>query len=661
MSVEQVRVFSRFDDQRAEALVAEARRTLGVELGGLTTADVYYVETAEDRLPPEDAERLARELFSNPVTQTSQIGPRNNWEDPWVAEVAYRPGVQPPDAASIQKGAVLLGVSPDAVDLGVEYRFAPVTDPEVVKTVLRTLVVNDTVQIVRTEAPETLIFKGETPAIETIPIRDLTDQKLMDLSKERKLALNLSEMKINQAQARKIDRDLTDGELEAIAARRSDHCCHKTFGSELIVNGVPKAPLFARIKAFSRPYFTKRNVRSAFDDNSGVIGFYEGQAIGIKLETHISPFNLEPRGGAATGSGGVFRDIVGTGRGARPILSIDVWGMGRRSSKDDTPDNELTDEYLLSRGLDGVRGYGNPSGIPTGNGSVHEHKAYEGSKRLVLVGSIGIMHERDVPKGEPAHGDRVVAIGGRTGRDGIHGATFSSESMTGDTQALHANAVQIGDPIVQQKMFEALQEATEAGLIRAMTDCGAAGFSSAIGEMGEAIGVSVDIGLAPLKYEGLAPWEKWMSESQERMVAAISPANMSAFAAICQKYEVEMTNLGFFGTPAGEPRLQVMHGSEQLIDLDYDFLNDGFPPETHEAEWTPLDIVEVLPENVNCNEALEKVLAHTDVCSKQPIVRRFDHGVQGMHVIDPYGGRTGDSPSDASVLQHRCTANRTVS
>ncbi|HLB66838.1 MAG TPA: AIR synthase-related protein, partial [Candidatus Saccharimonadales bacterium] len=648
MSIHEIRVAPIEGDLRADKLVAESEQVLGRDISGLTTVDVYYLEGLDK---PETTDQIAAELLSHPITQTYEVEAREDWANPSVAEVAYRPGVENPSSASVLKGLNLLGLNAAAVDLGVEYRFPPSTEPGVVDEVLSRLVVNETIHIVRTQAPETLVITAPTPPIESVSIAGMSDEQLTATSKNRDLALSLRDMQIFRGYAHKIARDVTDAELEEIAYSRSDHCAHTTFQADLIVDGKPKAPLFSRIKEFSRPHFEKRGVLSAFDDNSGVFEFYDDTAIALKAETHISPFNLEPYGGSATGSGGVFRDIKATGKGARPVLSIDIWGVAPHREGADRED-QIAPEHLLSRGLAGVRGYGNPSGIPTSNGSVYEHPYYTESKSMVLVGSVGIMEIQNVPKGIPQKGDRVIAIGGRTGRDGVHGATsLASEAADASTHITHASAVQIGYPIVQQKMFEALEEATEAGLIRAMTDCGASGFASAITEMAKDIGVWVDIANVPLKYEGLAPFEKWISESQERSVIAISPENIEAFRAICDKYEVEMTDLGFFGTPKGAPRLQVMHAEEQLINLEYDFLNNGFPNETLDAEWVPKAIAEVVPQNVDCNQALLSVLAHTNVCSKQSITRRFDHGVQGLHVLDPYGGKTGDAPSNAAVLQ----------
>jgi phosphoribosylformylglycinamidine synthase subunit PurSL len=645
MGIHEIRVYNHSDDPKAEALRHQAKALYGEEVE-VTTSQVYYVEGVNQ----SEAETLGNELFTQPVTQISQESPRPDWDDDTIVEVALQPGTMNPAAQSIQYGAELLGIKPVAVDSGTEVWFGNGTPKDVIDRVTKGLLVNDTIQRVRTKSPESLRLTGERGPIEVIPIRDLSDEGLMELSEKRKLALNLDEMKVLQNQSRKIGRDLRDGEVEMPAGRWSEHCGHKTFNAKIFKDGLEKAPLFERIKDASRQYFGEE-VLSAFHDNSGVFKFYDGQAACIKLETHNSPMNLEPFGGSATGTGGVLRDIAGTGKGAKNILSIDIFCFAPLDyTQGQVPGNCFTPAYMQRRALEGVRDYGNPMGIPTANGSMHYHPDFRG-KSSVLVGAVGMMPEQYAERGYPEPGDLVVTVGGRTGRDGIHGATFSSESMTADTAAVHSGAVQIGNPIEEKKMFDALLEARDAGLIRAITDCGAAGFSSAIGEMAEEIGAQVDISLAPLKYEGLAPWEIWMSESQERMILAISPQNYELFAEICAKHGTEIAALGTFGTPDGPPKMLVTYDSEVLIDLDYEFLNSGLPQREIVAEWNTPAIPEIVPEISDWEDAIKKVLSHGNVCSKEPIVRQFDHEVQGMNVMKPYGGVHKDAPNNAVVLQ----------
>jgi phosphoribosylformylglycinamidine synthase II len=637
--IHEIRVFPTDEDPNAKALRKQAKHLLGRAIEGVT-ARVFYVEGITD----EEAATLADELFTDPVIESSFVKPRDDWHHPAHIEVAFQPGAMNPEVGSITQGANFLEITPTAIDSSTEYHLSSEDAGDATR-----LLVNETVQHVRTQRPETLTTKREPGPIETIPITGLTLGELRTLSKKRDLALDDAELETARNYFIQLGREPKDGELAAIAGRWSEHCGHKTFNAKIFVDGKEKAPLFKRIKETAMNHFDE-DIVSAFDDNAGVFRFYDGTCINIKLETHNSPSAIEPYGGAATGSGGVFRDIMGTGEGAKNILSLDMFCFappGLPSSE--LPVNCLSPLYLQQRVIDGVRDYGNRMGIPTANGSIHYHPDFRG-KPTVMVGALGIMPEKYARKGTPQMGDLVVAIGGRTGRDAVHGATFSSTDMTEETALLHGTKVQIGNAIEEKKLFDALIEARDAGLIHAMTDCGAAGFSSAVGEMGEEIGVQVDISRAPLKYEGLAPWEIWMSESQERMVAAVGPQNWEQFLAICAKHGVEATNLGSFGSPEGDAKLLVTYGDEVVVDLDYDFLKHGLAQREMAANWQAPEIDEIVPEGTDLTQAIYKVMSHGNVCSKEPVVRQYDHEVQGATITKPYSGVKLDAPNDGVVL-----------
>jgi phosphoribosylformylglycinamidine synthase subunit PurSL len=640
--IHEIRVFPKdqSNDPRANSLRNQAAHLIGREI----TSSSMRVFLPEG-ITRAETERLASELLTDAVIETYELEPRNNWEDPAQLDVAYQPGAMNPEAASIMEGAKILGINLAAVDSSTEYKVDP-KDTEDAKRLL----VNETVQQIRTQKPETLVTKREPGPIETVQITGLALAELRELSKQRDLALDDAELITAQNYFKEIGREPRDGELAAIAGRWSEHCGHKTFNAKIFTpDGLEKDPFFRRIKDTAKQYFDKELV-GAFDDNAGVLLFYEGMCICIKLETHNSPSAIEPYGGAATGVGGVERDIMGTGQGAKNILSIDIFCFAPPNiDASELPVNCLSPHYLQQRVIDGVRDYGNRMGIPTANGSVHYHPDFRG-KPTVMVGALGIMPEKYARKGSPQQGDLVIAVGGRTGRDAVHGATFSSTDMTEETALLHGTKVQIGNAIEEKKMSDALLEARDADLIRAITDCGAAGFSSAIGEMGEDIGVQVDIGRAPLKYEGLAPWEIWMSESQERMVAAVDPDNWEQFLEICAKHGVEATNLGTFGTPEGEPKLQVSYGEKTVVDLDYAFLKHGLAQREYIADWQAPHIIEKAPDGFDLKDAIFKVMSHGNVCSKEQIVRQYDHEVQGTNALKPYGGVNKDAPNDAVVL-----------
>lgn len=646
MAIHEIRVGQKDRDVKGEGVLHEAKRTLGVQgLEKVKTARVYRVEGITDR----EAEKLTQSLFSESINQDSTVNRPLIIDTPHIVEVAYKPGVMNPESGSIMKAARDLGINVVAADSSTEYGFYGDVTPEQVGQVVDRLLMNKTVERVLHEKPESLIINGEAGPVATVAVRNASTEQLMDLSKD-KLFLNLEEMQVVQKHFQELGRDPTDCELEIIAARWSEHCGHKTFKAKVVVDGTEKPPLFTRITETAKKYFGDEVV-SAFNDNAGGSKFYDGLVISGKVETHNSPSAIAPRGGAATGTGGVIRDELGFGQGAKVLVSTDIFCLAPpdlEASK--LPQGTLNPDYLQREVIAGVRGYGNPMGIPTNNGSLHYHDDFR-AKPTVIVGAYGIIPEQRAHKGVPRLNDLVVAIGGRTGRDGIHGATFSSGEMTERTVSVNSSAVQIGNPIEEKRMADALLEARDENLIRAITDCGAAGFSSAIGEMGENIGVTVDVGKAPLKYSGLSPWEIWMSESQERMVTAISQNNIEEFLRICKKYNVEATVLGNFD---GNNKLNVKFGDQTVADLDYEFLKHGLPQRVMSAKYEKQIFEEKEiqePGNeVEWMSVLKKVLSHGNVCSKEPIVRLYDHGVQGTNALPPFSGKNFDGPNDAVVL-----------
>lgn len=654
MSIHEIRVSGEGESSLGRSVRNEASRTLGVDgIEAVETAKIYRFEGITE----EQAALLAERLLADPVTENVEIGCHRDESDWHAVEVAMNPGAMNPEVASILKAARDLGIEPVAADSSAEYRFVGPVDQEGVKAVISHDLVNETVQ--RTNPPqlETLRITGEVGPVERIPVIGKSPEELVEISERMKLQLNEDEMvRIRDYFAGQEGREPTDCELEIIAGRESEHCGHKTFKAKLLVRDsetgeVAERPsLMSRIRETSEKYYGEE-VLSAFVDNAGVYKLDEQWSVAGKVETHNSPSGIEPYGGAATGSGGVFRDIIGTGEGAQLISSTDMFCF----QPDDTPDTELPEgvlppHYLSRRVYEGVRDYGNRMGIPTNNGSEHRHPDFV--KPTVIVGAYGLIPNERAGKGEPRVGDKIVAIGGRTGRDGIHGATMSSADMTEQTATVDSQAVQIGNPIEEKRFADAILEARDAGLIRAITDCGAAGFSSAVGEMGEDIGARVYLERVPLKYEGLAPWEIFLSESQERMVLAVDPENLAAFERICVKHHVESTDLGEFDD---SHRLTVTYDGEPVADLDYEFLNDGFGQRTLEAEPTQLAVVERAPQAphgpAEWVETVKAVLAHDNVCSKEPIVRQYDHGVGGRSVVPPFGGVHQDGPNDAAVMR----------
>lgn len=647
MSIQEVRITNRpgLPDVKGDEILYEIKHSLRLDnITSVKTAKVYRFEGISEK----EAKYLAEKLLAESIFQNYTLNRPILTGCDHILEVAYKPGVMNPEAASLMKAAGDLGINHlKAADSSMEYGFTGIgITEEDINLITRRLLVNDTVERVVKERPKTLIIGGSPGKTEIIPLRRMTEDEMEELSKDR-LFLNLEEMKIIQSYFMKIGRDPTDCELETIAQTWSEHCVHKTFKAKLIVDGREKKPLMARLQESTRNA-NHPLVLSAFVDNSGVMEFYDGQAICGKVETHNSPSAIEPYGGAMTGSGGVFRDIMGTGQGAKVIASTDMFCVAPPDLPfSEVPEGCLHPNYLLRRVVAGVRDYGNRMGIPTNNGSVHFHRDFR-AKPSVIVGAYGIIPADKCKKGEPVEGDLAVVIGGRTGRDGIHGATFSSGEMTDRTMSVNSSAVQIGHPIEEKRMSDALLLARDRGLIRAITDCGAGGFSSALGEMGKNIGVDVWLDKVPLKYPGLAPWEIWQSESQERMVVAVKPENLESLVEICKDHNVEATVIGKF---TGNRRLKVYYGREIVCDLDMEFLYNGLPQRIMAASWKPETFKEPdTSKSIKWEEIYKKIMGSLNVCSKEPIVRQYDHGVQSGSALPPYGGVAHDGPNDATII-----------
>ncbi len=647
--IETIRVASKGqNDSRGNSLLAQIKRTLKINsIKKIRTVKIYRLENIDKKNLKRFVEKV---LFESIDQIVSYSGPVIIGADQTV-EVAYRPGVMNPEAASILKAAKDMGIKLTAADSSQEYVFfGKISKSQAKDIITRLRLYNPLIEHIVETNPVTLQISGKVGKTQKIPILKMHDQELIELSKD-KLFLNLEEMKVIQNYFKNLMREPTDCEVETLAQTWSEHSGHKTFRAKIILNGKEKAPLITRLKkeALKHP----KNIVSAFVDNAGVMDFYDGWAINGKGETHNSPSAIEPYGGAMTGSGGVFRDIVATGQGAKTVISTDIfclanWDMDLK----ELPIGSLPPKYILERVVSAVRDYGNRMGIPTNNGSFHFHNDFR-AKPTILVGAYGILPKKYAKKGEPKVGDAVVSVGGRVGRDGIHGATFSSGEMTQHTITVNSQAVQIGNAIEEKRMFDAILEARDRNCIRAMQDSGGGGLSSAVGEMGAKIGVSIQLEKERLKYQGLSPWEIWLSESQERMVLAIAKTKIKTFEKICKKYNVEFSILGKFD---GTKRLKVAYGKETVCDLEMQFLHDGLPQRVMNAKTFKKPKVNfkqpLIPKNQNeWTKILEKIISDGNICSKEPIIRMYDHTVQGTSVLTPYSGESYSGPNDAVVIR----------
>src|SRR5205807_10453838 len=336
-----------------------------------------------------------------------------------------------------------------------------------------------------------------------------------------------------QAYYRELGREPTDAELETLAQTWSEHCSHKTLKGKIDFDGrhfdnLLRETIFGATQAIRRRLGADDWCVSVFEDNAGVVRSDEKHNVCFKVETHHHPSAIGPYGGANTGLGGVIRDPLGTGLGAKPICNTDVFCFAPpHTPAEALPPGVLHPSKVMKGVVAGVRDYGNRMGIPTVNGAVCFDQRYLGNP-LVFCGTVGLIPVDRCHK-EARPGDLIVAVGGRTGRDGIHGATFSSIELTTESEKVSGGAVQIGNAITEKKLLDVLLQARDLNLFNAITDCGAGGFSSAVGEMGEKLGARVDLDKAPLKYQGLSYTEIWISEAQERMILAVPTKHRARF------------------------------------------------------------------------------------------------------------------------------------
>jgi phosphoribosylformylglycinamidine synthase len=627
-------------------------RLLGLTGLGEIRSSRYYLLRGSG-LDAAAARRLGETLLADPVTERVLVAPPAA-EGRRVIEVQKKPGVMDPVEASIVKGAADQGLRLEAVRTGQRVEVAGADDAACQALAWKVLA-NQAVEDAAVDPREAVRFPrglgDSTHAKRIVALSRLDDAGLMKLSKDGCLSLTLDEMHTIQSHFRDLGREPSDVELESLAQTWSEHCVHKTLkglidyhgpDGQRTIDNLLKQTVAKATADIAAPWCI-----SVFKDNSGIIEFDRDHGVCIKVETHNHPSAIEPYGGANTGLGGVIRDILGTGLGAKPICNTDVFCFGDLDSKPaDLPPGTIHPRRLMQRVVAGVRDYGNRMGIPTVNGCVRFDPRYVGNP-LVFCGTVGLI-PRDKCFGQAQVGDRILVIGGRTGRDGIHGATFSSVELTSDSEVVSSGAVQIGNAIEEKKVADTLLQARDAGCFTAVTDCGAGGISSAIGEMGAEHGVVVHLDRVKLKYDGLSYAEIWISEAQERMVAAVSPAKLAEALAIFAAEGVEATDVGEI---TGDHRLVLLYRGEEVADIDMHFLHDGVPRLARKAVFTasvPKPAQHPAPGDLG--ELLARVLARPNVASKEWVIRQYDHEVQAGSIIKPLVGVRRDGPSDAAVV-----------
>lgn len=664
----EVEIRPRGRDTERERVAEEFNLLTHTQRGTALVAHTARGYLLEGEISRAEADRLLRELLIDDLVETGQIGELNApLNGAAAATVLLKPGVMDPAAMSVKDAGYDLGVNVDTVRTFRRYYLHAGQTSGDQDTLFRRVLANEAIEQVITGPLSldhlTLGSRYEFNRI-TVPLGELKDDALVQLSRAGQLSLNLAEMQAIQAHFRTLGRDPTDAELETLAQTWSEHCSHKTLKGRIDLEttdaagnavrrsyqNLLKETIFAATQEIRRRLGADDWCVSVFEDNAGVVRFNEEFHVCFKVETHNHPSAIEPYGGANTGLGGVIRDPLGTGLGARPICNTDVFCFAPPSTPPESlPPGVLHPIKIMKGVVAGVRDYGNRMGIPTVNGAVLFDERYVGNP-LVYCGTVGLIPVQRAQK-QALPGDYIVTIGGRTGRDGIHGATFSSIELTSESEKVSGGAVQIGNAITEKKLLDVLLEARDRELYHAVTDCGAGGFSSAVGEMGEKIGAHVQLEQAPLKYEGLSYTEIWISESQERMILAVPPECWPALKVLCDSEDVEVARIGHF---EGTGRLKLTYKDNDVADLDMKFLHDGRPTVVRNASIPARSASEGKPAprvaKDNYTDDLLQILSSYNVCSKDWIIRQYDHEVQGGSVIKPLVGVQDDGPSDAAVV-----------
>jgi phosphoribosylformylglycinamidine synthase subunit PurSL len=673
-------------DARGERVRREIREHLGLEVAAVRTLDVYTIDASLQR---EQVEAAAAGPFSDPVIQETAVnGPLPGPFD-LLIEIGYRPGVTDNVGRTAREAITYLTgyrfAPGEGVYTSVQYRITGKVDEQQGERIAAGLLGNALIQRWSIMAAENFDWRQGLPAM--VPkvvvgaeqaglVREIdlevADDELLRLSKDGMLALNLQEMqtlrdysrdgRVRAARAAAgLGEQLTDVEVEALAQTWSEHCKHKIFaarieyvneetGEQQTIDSLFKTYIVGATRDIRARLAEKDFCLSVFKDNAGVIRFNDDWSLVFKVETHNSPSALDPYGGALTGIVGVNRDAFGTGQGARLMFNTDVFCFASPFYDKPLPPRLLHPRRIFEGVVEGVEHGGNKSGIPTVNGSIVFDDRFVG-KPLVYCGTGSIMPA--VVNGRPGHqkearvGDRIVMVGGRIGKDGIHGATFSSEELH---EGSPVTAVQIGDPITQKRMFDFLLIARDRGLYSSITDNGAGGLSSSVGEMAEDTGgFELHLDRAPLKYPGLYPWEILISEAQERMTLAVPPARLEEFLALAAEMDVEANDLGVF-TDSGY--YHCLYQGRTVAYLAMDFIHGGVPQLVIPARWPKRTLTEPqLPAPADFAAVLKQLLGRLNICSKESVVRRYDHEVQAGTIIKPLTGVANDGPSDAAVLR----------
>lgn len=667
---------------QANILRKQILADLSINLEKLSIIEVYII--ACNQLLIKDIETAANEIFCCPITEKYSINKpladRHDFD--FIAEIGFKQGVKD-NLADTSKDALLdlfplIDRNSIHISTARQYIFKGLKEEGLVQKIIRNDIANPlinryniissndrdnirkvflTVNLADSQTGPRVDFLERTSSVDSI--NDFSVKNHLFLSRKEigsilKFYGNEDFQRIRKDFG--ISKHISDCEIECFAQTWSEHCKHKIFDAVINYKENGKS---RQIDSFFKTYIkgttallkSKKDwLLTVFSDNAGIVDWNDKHSICMKVETHNSPSALDPYGGAITGIVGVNRDILGCGIGARPLFNIDVFCFGHPDYTGKIPENLFHPKTVFRGVHKGIEHGGNRSGIPTINGSIVFDDSFIG-KPLVFCGTCGIL-PKQTPLG-PSHiktsnpGDNIVMIGGRVGKDGIHGATFSSAELTTDSPS---SAVQIGDPFTQKKMTDFILKARDLGLYNNITDNGAGGLSSSIGEMSQASGGAiVDTAKVPLKYSGLMPWEIFLSESQERMTLSVPEKNIVDFLDLARLYDTEAAVIGKF---TDDGYLKVVYDDIPVLCLPLDFLHNGLPRLELEAEWT-----DKIEENIEDTElpdpeqALPLLLGSSNIASKEYWVRQYDHEVQGLSLIKPFVGKQLNGPSDGTSIR----------
>ena len=642
---------SHLPDARGLGLVKDIHDLGITTVSRARVVDIYWLDAD---LAPDKLELVCRGLLADPVTQEYRYQPgfpaaEETGTNLHTVEVTYQAGVTDPVEDTIIKAVRDLGIGGvRAVKTARRYLLQGPLDEDQLEVICDQLLVNPIIQhVVRSEEfvfPENPQYQFR---LNQVDLLELDSDRFREV--KQRFGFTDDELGAIISYFGQQGRSPTDIELETLAQTWSEHCVHKTFKDKIAFGGTTidnllKSTIIRATEELNKPWCL-----SVFEDNAGVIDFDGRWALCFKVETHNHPSAVEPYGGAATGIGGVVRDPLGTGLGAKPILNTDVFCF----APPDFPYQKLPKGVLHPRRIfkgvrAGVADYANRLGIPTLNGAILFDQRYVANP-LVFCGTLGLLPKDLSRIGRQSPGDLVVVVGGRTGRDGVHGVTFASEQLTEESRAVSYSSVQVGNPIVEKRLIDVLLQARDRGLYRRITDCGGGGLSSAVGEMAEETGVSVHLDKVPLKYAGLSYSEIWVSESQERMVLAVSPDCIEELLSLFNSEDVEAAVIGEF---TSDRRLQLFYSGNPVGDLTMEFLHQGRPQAVREAVWElPRHAEPDFASPADLSDALLAILGSWNVCSKEWVIRQYDHEVQGGSILKPLVGKNSDGPGDAAIIR----------